>query len=166
MSRQSSYCVTLSAIAALKGSFMKTSTGVICFALAFAGVALMYVPGNSAVSAPASKERAAKRQISHAAITLEQRSRRALDAQHTLYLHISDITRGQVMTWISDEGKTIFGPISMYSGQVVSVTLAGERMQLRLKYLENQLIGTDYAHFELEEPEPEVRSPEPDRIET
>jgi hypothetical protein len=145
---------------------MKTSTGVFCFALAFSGVALMYFPSNSAVSAPASKELAAKRQLSITSITLEQRSRRALDTEHTLYLHISDITRGQVMTWISDDGKTIFGPISMYSGQVVSVRLAGQRMQLRLRYIENQLIGTDYAHFELEALEPDVKSPEPDRIET
>jgi hypothetical protein len=151
---------------------LKTSAGLACFVLVFAGVALMYLPGDKAVSAPASNAPRAKANslINTSSITLAQRSRRALDTQHTLYLHISDITRGQVMTWISDDRQTIFGPISMYGGQVESVQLNGQRMQLRLRYLENHLIGNDYAHFELEAAEPpsqdQIEVQDPDRIET
>ncbi len=86
-------------------------------------------------------------------VTLGQR--RTIDIEGTdgyLYLHIDDITAGQVRLDIRGaEGKTLIRPRSVREGDRVALELGEGKYILVVKRLVNLLIGDDYGVFAIYE---------------
>lgn len=83
------------------------------------------------------------------------------DTGDAVALTIDDVTRGQVMVTLTQRnGPPLAGPVSMREGDAVPVDCAGQRTWLRLKLLDNALVGADHATFVFETtapPLPEIR---------
>jgi hypothetical protein len=85
-----------------------------------------------------------------AVFTLMQRTTQPLPGSTDLLLTIDDITLGQTMTTLEwGDGEHVYGPRSMQFGDRLDFVVAGERWQLTLADLHNELIGNDWAQFEL-----------------
>ena len=85
-----------------------------------------------------------------AVFTLMQRTTQALPGSSDLLLTIDDITLGQTMTTLEwRDGEHVYGPRSTHSGDRLEFLVAGERWRLTLADLHKELIGNDWAQFEL-----------------
>lgn len=68
-----------------------------------------------------------------------------------LSLTIDDITRGQVMVGLAEaSGAPVLAMTSLTDGKSTDFTYAGSRFTLRLKLIENALVGDDFATFSIE----------------
>jgi hypothetical protein len=145
---------------------MKSLPIVICALLACSGAFLLQVKASPSAkqSAQAQALRASEAETATQRLTVSQRSQVRIDAKQTLFLHIGDITAGQVTAWVTDGDKIVFGPESMYEGKVVSLQIDQGAAELKLEFLHNELIGQDYAHFVLELPKAK-ELPETDQVE-
>jgi hypothetical protein len=84
-------------------------------------------------------------------LTVAQRSTQAIPGlQGLAHVQLQDITRGQVVLSIHDEGKRqILAPRSVQSGDVLTFNVKGQTFFLHVRHLENQLIGDDRATLEI-----------------
>jgi hypothetical protein len=68
-------------------------------------------------------------------------------AGEKLSLTIDDITRGQTIVSLLEEGRVVDGPRSMQQGDSGTFTFGGQAFALKLTELENNLVGDDFASF-------------------
>ncbi|MFC1745227.1 hypothetical protein ACFL35_14625 [Candidatus Riflebacteria bacterium] len=78
---------------------------------------------------------------------IAQRQKREIPGfEKKLYIHLGDITRGQVMVTLLDDTGRIHPPTSLRQGQSLTFTRGKNKYLLKMKKLENYLIGTDFAY--------------------
>jgi len=82
--------------------------------------------------------------------SLSQRSSAQLPGLTAIDVSIGDITAGQTLTHVSwRQGRYLAGPKSLHARDSLGFTVGGEQWSLTLAYLHNELIGNDWARFEL-----------------
>lgn len=63
---------------------------------------------------------------------------------------LGDITDGQVRTRVLIDDSTLFGPSALRPGHSLEFTFENKAHQVVLEYLDNVLIGQDFAHFRVQ----------------
>lgn len=98
-------------------------------------------------------------------ITLKQRSTTAISGTAgKASIAIDDITGGQVIVRLTGDSQApLLGPLSMKQGDSADFQLGGSDYSLKLKELNNELIGDDSASFVVDESGPGSRT-EPQEI--
>ena len=84
-------------------------------------------------------------------LTLKQRSSKAIPgSDERIFLQVDDITGGQVLVSVrDDEGKTVLDDVSAKQGDVVSFKVGAKTYFIRVKELQNFLVGDDIAVLEI-----------------
>ena len=84
-------------------------------------------------------------------LTLKQRSSKAIPgSDERIFLQVDDITGGQVLISVrDDEGKTVLDDVSAKQGEVVSFKVEAKTYFVRVKELQNFLVGNDIAVLEV-----------------
>ena len=91
-------------------------------------------------------------------MTVKQRSTVVVPGSNKqLELTIDDITRGQVMATLSGAaGPAVVPRMSLVTGRGRRFVWAGEEYRLKVKKLNNALIGEDFAEFVIDKPGPKL----------
>jgi hypothetical protein len=89
-----------------------------------------------------------------ARLTVRQRSTTTVPGSDgKLQITVDDVTRGQVVSSVShSKHGVLVGPTSMRVGDAKKFDLEGTTYQVRLKNLNNALIGVDFAEFVIGRP--------------
>jgi hypothetical protein len=126
----------------------------VCLLLAF-----VLLPGCSSQAGPQSRSLSSSPispPLTGLPVTITVKQRTTTDipgSQGRLRLTIDDITRGQVLTSLSAaDGASVLAPVSLQPDATASFEFHGRRYELRLKELDNALIGDDFATFILSQP--------------
>lgn len=83
-------------------------------------------------------------------ITIRQRQTQVLPGSNDTFIHVGEIRSGQVNVTIEDiNGRRLLDNVSMRQGDRAVFALPSMSVDLRLTRLHNQLVGDDYAVFEL-----------------
>jgi len=113
----------------------------------------LMLAGCSREPAPAENAEAAARQTPLAVvpveITVRQRSTTPVPGSDgKLLVTIDDVTRGQLMVSIVEQGETpLIGPVSMTPGMSLAFRWADKQYTFTLKRLHNAIVGEDFADF-------------------
>ncbi len=70
----------------------------------------------------------------------------------TLNISVGDITHNQVLTTVSHHSNgDVYKTVSLRQGDVIKFTLRNVRYRVKLVYMLNKPIGSDYAIFKVEQ---------------